>query len=198
MPNRRKVWVQAGAPVDGAAGSFANLTEKGDLLADTTSNRLYQNTGTKSLPTWVDVASAIPAGSVTQAELAPNSLDGTIAKNGATGDVIGALPLLYELAIADATGDTDLVSTHKIKVLDFWFLNTGIASAAALDTIQLKNGATAITGAIAKTATVNGIVRAPTFDPAQTTIAVAGTIRVSAVKSINVAAQAFVLARRVA
>lgn len=195
---KRKVWTQAAAPVDGVAGSYANLTEKGDLLADSTNGRLYQNTNTKGSPTWTDVASAIPAGSVTQAELAPASLDGTIAKLLADASPIGGIPLVRYIPIADASGDTNVVVSHKERVLDFEFLNTGIAASATLDTVQLKNLATAITDAVAKTATVNAKVRALTYDPAQTTIAAAGTLRITAVKTINVAGVAIVTSVRVA
>lgn len=46
------VWPNAGAPTSGTSGSFAGLTQKGDLLVDTTTGATYQNTGTTASPTW--------------------------------------------------------------------------------------------------------------------------------------------------
>jgi hypothetical protein len=135
---------------------------------------------------------------VTQAKIAAAALDGTIAKVSGNADVIGALPVVFRVNIADASADTDVVSTHKIRVLKFEFLNTGIAAHAANDTVQLKNGASAITDAVAKTATVNKLVAASTYDPAQVEVAAAGTLRITAVKDTNVAGVAIITAVRVA
>lgn len=47
----------AGAPVDGTSGTFANTTQgkKGSLLVDTTNGILYINTNTQASPTWTKV-----------------------------------------------------------------------------------------------------------------------------------------------
>lgn len=52
----RRVWRNAGAPTDGAAGTLYNRADPGDLLIDTTNKTLYQNTGTKASPTWTEKA----------------------------------------------------------------------------------------------------------------------------------------------
>lgn len=42
----------AGAPVDGVAGTFAGIAAPGALLIDTTNFNKYQNAGTQLSPTW--------------------------------------------------------------------------------------------------------------------------------------------------
>lgn len=42
----------AGAPTDGASGTFANVARKGWLLIDETNGAIYQNTGAQESPTW--------------------------------------------------------------------------------------------------------------------------------------------------
>lgn len=130
--------------------------------------------------------------------LVTQSLAGEAVKNIANANVVGGIPVLHRLDIADASGDTDVVFTHKTQILDAWALNTGIGAHASLDTWQLKKGATAMSDAVAKTATVNAIKRVGTLDPAQTTIAAGGTFRVTAAKNTNAAVTLYVLAMRVA
>lgn len=43
---------QAGAPVDGAAGSFFGVAGPGSLLIDRTNKNVYINANTKASPTW--------------------------------------------------------------------------------------------------------------------------------------------------
>lgn len=125
-------------------------------------------------------------------------ITGLVARFVATANVIGGIPVLHQIDIADASADTDLVLTHKTLIVDAWFHNTGIAAHASLDTLQLKNGSTGITAATPKTATVEAIVRFASLVAAQKTIAAGGTLRVTAAKNTNVAATVFVLGVRVA
>lgn len=141
---------------------------------------------------------AIGAGKVTQAMDVAASRDGTIVAVNANANVIGSIPVVHRVTIADASADTDVVLTHKSRVLRFEFLNTGIGAHASADTVQLKNVATAITDAVAKTATVNKLVAATTYDPAQVEIAAGAIMRITAVKSTNVAGIAYVTVLRVA
>lgn len=46
------IWSNAGAPTNGGSGTFAGYANPGDLLVDTTDNRIYLNTGTLASPTW--------------------------------------------------------------------------------------------------------------------------------------------------
>jgi hypothetical protein len=132
-------------------------------------------------------------------ELAASSaINGNNVGTVANANVVGGIPVVFRINVADATGNTDVVSTHKIRVIDFWFQNTGIAAHAANDTIQLLNGANAITGAIAKTATVAAVKRADILTAANQEIAAGGTIRIAAVKDTNAAVTAYVMALRIA
>lgn len=130
--------------------------------------------------------------------IADSVLEGSNVANVANANVVGGIPVVFRIDVADATGDTDVTSTHKVKIIDFWFLNTGAAAHASADTIQLKNGTNAITGAIAKTATQFKRVGADILDSTYTTISAGGTIRIAAVKDTNAAVTAFVMALRVA
>lgn len=139
----------------------------------------------------------IQAAAVTLPKINPNSIDGTIAKNvGTVGDVIAGLTLTRIITVADASADTDTLLTFKERIIKFEFLNTGIGAHATLDTVQLKNVATAITDAVAKTATVNALVKAATYDPAQVVVAAGAILRITAVKNTNVAGIAIVTSVR--
>lgn len=135
---------------------------------------------------------------VTQAKIATASLTGLVAAVVADDNVIGGLPVLHRIDVADASANTDVVLTHKTRVIDAWGLNTGIAAHAANDTWQVKNGANAISDAVAKTATVNAVKRIGTIDPATAEIAAGGTLRITAVKDTNAAVTVYVLGIRVA
>lgn len=137
---------------------------------------------------------------VTLGKLAAESVDGSKVTESANAAVLGAVPLLYHYTIPDvgAPTDYDIVVTSKIRVVDAWILNTGIAAHAANDTIQFKNGANAITNAIAKTAATDIIVRATTIDDSRMDIADGGTLRITATKATNIACEAYVLAYRIA
>jgi len=137
-------------------------------------------------------------GAVTEAKIAAASLTGLIAKVVADDNVIGGLMVLHRIDVADASGDTDVTLTHKTRVIDAWALNTGIAAHASTDTWQVLNGASAISDAVAKTATVNAITRIGTIDPAEAEIAAAGTLKITAAKTTNAAVTVYVLGIRVA
>jgi hypothetical protein len=125
-------------------------------------------------------------------------LSGLVAKFAADKNVIGALPVVHRIAVADASGNTDVTLTHKTLILDAWALNTGLAAHATDDHWQLKNGTNAISEEVSKTAVVNAVTRVTTLDPVYTTIAAGGTLRVAAVKDTNAAVTVYVLGLRVA
>lgn len=134
----------------------------------------------------------------TEAKLDPASLTGTAAKVVADANIIGGVPVLHRIDVADGTGNTDVVLTHKTRVIDAWALNTGIGAHATNDTWQVKNSANAISDAVAKTATVHAIKRISTIDPTQAAISAGGTLRIAAVKDLNSAVTVYVLGIRVA
>lgn len=135
---------------------------------------------------------------VTQAKIAANTLDGTVAGNAANANVIGGIPVVHRIDIAaGANADTDVVLTHKTRVIDAWLVLTGAGVASAVLTV--KNGATAITDGMAASGSDKALVRAATIDDAQHEIAAAGTLRVTgSAGATQPAATVYVLGLRVA
>jgi hypothetical protein len=223
----RRVWTYAGVPTDGAAGTYVNQIQPGDLLVDTTNKTLYQNTNTSASPTYTLKASSGASLAVLAAEMAANgtgtanvlgasaaaapidhvhkigthdhsddtkggtgiveaglaaaSLTGLVAKVMAEDNIIGAIPVIHAVAIAGgAAADKDVVLTHKTRILEVWAVHRG-GGGEANDTIQVKNGANAITDAMAWSDSDTVIVRAASIDDSQYEIAAGGTLRVTTV-----------------
>lgn len=133
-----------------------------------------------------------------EAGAAGAGLTGLVLKFLANANVIGAIPVAHEIDIADASANTDVVFTHKTRILDAWIQNTGAAAHATDDHVQLINqtGPVTLTEELAKTATQYAIKRFATIiDPV---IAAGDTIRVTAVKVTNVACKLFILGARMA
>lgn len=138
------------------------------------------------------------AGEIAQADIAAASLDGTVAKVVAEGNVIGGIPLIFEIPIvAGALGDTDVTVTHKIRVIDAHLILRGAGVAST--TLTVKNTTNAITDAMAASGADKAIVRAASIDDAYYEIAAGGKIRVtSATGATQPAALVVVTAVRVA
>ncbi len=137
---------------------------------------------------------------VTAAKIAAAILVGTQVALVADANVIGGIPVVHRVDIADGvTADTDVTLTHKTRILEVWLVKTGGAGGAS-DTITVKNSATAVTDALDINVADKIIVRAATIDDAQHEIAAAGTLRVAMVKSSanNTACSVYVLGLRVA
>ena len=127
------------------------------------------------------------------------TLTGANAGTVANANGIGGIPVIHRIDIADAaTGDVDVTLTYKTLVLEAWAVKTGGAGGAA-NTVQVKNGANAITDAMSINIADTTVARAATIDDAQWAIAAGGTLRVSRVKAGgNAACTVFVLGMRVA
>jgi predicted RecA/RadA family phage recombinase len=128
---------------------------------------------------------------------ADGTLDGGEAAVVADANVVGGLPVLHRIDIAaGALGDTDVVLTHKTRVIDAWLVLRG--AGVATTTLTVKNGATAITDAMAASGSDKALVRCATLDDDQWEIAAAGTLRVtSATGATQPDATVFVLGIRV-
>ncbi len=126
-----------------------------------------------------------------------NALTGTNAKVVAESNVIGGMPLTFMIPIvAGALGNTDVVMTHKVRVIDAYLILRG--AGVADTTLQVFNGANAITDAMAASGSDTAIVRATTINDANYAIAAAGTLRVtSATGATQPAALVVVTALRV-
>ena len=111
-------------------------------------------------------------------QIATDFLRRLVANNG---DGYGACEVTIPIAIPDAvTGDIDTVLPDKFEVVDVTCIKQGGAGAG--NTMQVKNGANAISDAIA-CAVDKTITRAGTIDTAQSVIAAGGTLRLTATKA---------------
>lgn len=121
---------------------------------------------------------SLKAGEIDLADIAPASLDGTIAKTVADDNVIGGMPVIHRIDITAGTNaDTDVTLTHKTRVIDAWLLLRGAGVTSAVLTV--KNGANAITDGMAASGSDTALVRASTIDDAYYEIAAGGTLRVT-------------------
>jgi hypothetical protein len=95
----------------------------------------------------------------------------------------------FELAIPipvpdAATGDIDIVLKQKFEVVDVIVEKRGGATGAFANTIQVKNGATAISDAMSLNGVADGgRVTWATLDDAQSTISEGGTLRITRTKA---------------
>lgn len=125
------------------------------------------------------------------------TLDGAKAAVVADANVVGGLSVLHRIDItAGALGDTDVTLTYKTRVIDAWLVLRG--AGVATTTLQVKNGANAITDAMAASGSDKALVRCASLDDAYWEIAAGGTLRVtSATGATQPDATVFVLGIRV-
>ena len=138
--------------------------------------------------------------SVSQAKIAAGSLDATVAKVIADNAPIAGYKLVIPIAVpAGATGDINVTMTHRIRVIDVHLVKRSAAGGGA-GTIQVKNGANAITDAISIDVGDRVIVAAATIDDATRDISAGGTLRVTRTRtaSTDETADVFVECMRVA
>jgi len=124
-------------------------------------------------------------------------LDAANAANVANVNVIGGIPVVFRIDLAaGALGNTDVVMTHKVRVIDAHLILRG--AGVATTTLQVKNGTSAITDAMAASGSDQALVRAASIDDAAYEIAAGGTLRVtSATGATQPAATVYVTALRV-
>jgi len=92
-----------------------------------------------------------------------------------------------------ATSDIDVVLQKKTRVIDVLVVKTG-ANGGGANSVQIKNGANAISNAISTNINDTTIARATSIDDAQHEIAAGGTLRCAVVKAAgNSACEVYVL-----
>src|SRR5437870_12473293 len=138
---------------------------------------------------WMDGTTVGPAdfdaGAVGLTAIAPNAIDGTIAANvGSQGAVPGLELILRVDVAAGATGNVDTTLTYKVRIFDVSLIKNGNAGGGAR-TIQVKNGANAITDAMSINVNASTVVRAATIDSSQWEIAAGGTLRVTRTRTAS-------------
>ncbi|MCL5291286.1 MAG: hypothetical protein M1548_01985 [Actinobacteria bacterium] len=112
-------------------------------------------------------------------------LNGKAAANVSDANLIGGVPVLHRIDVpAGVTGDVDTVLTHKTRITDVWLVKR-TAAGGGVGTIQIKNGATAITDAMSINVADQTVVRAATIDDVQHEIAAAGTLKITRTRTTS-------------
>lgn len=181
------LFYQDGAPgtiTNGAAGFFFGFALEPVGMGLTATIRVLHvpspAAGALGAGTVGDVNLAVGAVSVTK--LANAILTGLKVATVADANTAGGIPVVHRIAIAGgAAGNTDVVLDHKTRVLDAWAVHT--AAGEVGDTIQVLNGAAAITDAMDWGGADKAIVRAGEIDDAAHEIAAGGTLRVTTTDS---------------
>ena len=107
-------------------------------------------------------------------------MDGRIVRAMDDGEDFGYIPVqLKVVTAAGATNTVALTMDRAFTVTDVMARNTGGAGTSS-DTLQLKNGSTAISDALDINIEDNLIARAAAIDDAQHEIAAGGTLNVTA------------------
>jgi hypothetical protein len=126
-------------------------------------------------------ALTIGAGKVTEAMHVAASETGLVVKVAAEDNVIGAIPIIFQVAIAaGALADKTITSTHKIRIIDAYVILRGAGVAST--TLQIFGGTaggTAVTDAMAVSGGDQAVVRAATINDAAYTIAAGDVIKIT-------------------
>lgn len=191
------------APIVGASGSDSNiglsLKSKGTgvvNLLDGSNLELLKTERTASAVNEVSVVNAATGGRpVVKATGDDTNISlelqgkgtGTViaAANVADANTLGAVPVLHRVDVpAGTTGDIDVTLVHKTRVIRVWLIKRSAAGGGA-GTIQVKNGATAITDAISIDIADQAFAQAATYDDAAWEIAASGTLRVTRTRTAS-------------
>jgi hypothetical protein len=177
---------------------MANLTINGadQEILDTNGNELLKLTETASAVNEVSVTNAAtgapPSLSSTGGDtnihllLQPKGTGQVVARgNLAESNVIGGMPVVYLIPIpAGATGDVDITITYKTRILDVYLIKKSAAGGGS-GTVQIKNGATAITDAMSIDVADQAVVRATAINDAAYEVAAAGTLRATRTRTAS-------------
>ena len=159
--------------IDAAQG--AARLGAGVLTADATGRAMMAS---DFFDTEATVDAKFATGAIGEDILVANQLTGRAVGNNANGNVIGDIPVLHRVVIAaGALGDTNVVLTHKTRVIDAWLVLTG--AGVATTTLTVKNTGDAITDAMAASGSDQALVRAAVINDAFHEIAAGGTLRVT-------------------
>ena len=173
----------------GAYSAAAALYGAADGKVDDVSSGYQQFTAYEAATADGDITEAVPYPMYGQ------QVSGAVTLEDGATSVNGGIPFILVKAFTDgAPGSNkiwDSTCPFKTRVIDFWI----IATDGNTGTITLKNGANAITDALAHGASDKAIVRAGTIDDAYYEVAAAGTLDV--VTATGGAGDAMVLCVRV-
>lgn len=157
----RRTWRNAGAPVDGVAGTYAGIAEKGDLLIDSTNANLYQNTGTQASPVWTQIS----AGGVTYGLVGEMAAAGT-----GTGNTVGIVAKASRVDHVHALGAHDHSDATKGSAIVLAAIGAGMFTADAAGRGKFADGfvdtTRAVAGLLAASAAGRALVATNFFDAA--------------------------------
>jgi predicted RecA/RadA family phage recombinase len=170
--------------VASAADNFIGTATSVAASAATTGNVKLRGgakaQGEQATTTEAETDALIGAGTIGADRLADDQLTGQQVAVIADDASIGGIPVLFVVDVPAAAGDTDIPITEAIEVLSVQCIKTDEAGVAG-GTLTVKNGNNAITDAITwDNTTADKTFTAPsTLDDAYSTIAAAGTLRVT-------------------
>lgn len=124
------------------------------------------------------------------------ALDSTSLTIGGGGLLVGTIPSVYVVGVPDAvSGDVDVTPlAGAALILDVWVVKTGATGVGYVNTVQVKNGSTAVTEAMSIAVTVGTVVRAATIMAPGYHLTARGTLRITRTKGGgNAACNVFVL-----
>lgn len=104
------------------------------------------------------------------------------------GDTHAAIPFVLPVAVANASGDTDVVMDRKCRLLHVDVLKVG-GNGGAGDELTVGNGSSAITDAISLNINAKVATKNAQIDPAHATLAAGDILRFSATSATNCACQ---------
>src|SRR4051812_44416737 len=107
----------------------------------------------------------------------------TTSANVADNNPIGGQEIIHIIDVPDAaTANVDVTVVHKFEVMSMVVVKKAGAGGAS-DTIQLKNGTSAISNAISINVADQTVISPGTLDDSQTVIAAGGTLRAACTKA---------------
>jgi hypothetical protein len=165
------------------AGTIATANLAANVLSADAPGRAKMATNYFLDPATVDDKFA--TGAIGEDHLAPTELTGRVVGLNATENVIGSIPVYHRMTIADVGAPTDysLVLTHKTLITSWWIQNTGLAAHNTDDTINLKNVAASLSGAVPKTNVVAGLIRPATLVSGNCLVTAGNALVVTATKA---------------
>ncbi len=203
---REKVWDLSVKAVDGAGNSAVAVGDAIYYVDADTPKLSKKNTG-YLFGFALEAINAGQTDTIKVKKVSPGfstpadaTLNGAKAATVADANVIGGLPVVFRIDVAaGVTGNVDVVSTYKVRVIDAWLVKRAAAGGGE-GTIQVKNGANAITDAMSININDQAIARAASIDDAQHEIAAGGTLRITRTRtaSTDETCTVYVLAVRVA
>lgn len=122
------------------------------------------------------------------------TVNGSDVTTTADANVIGGVPVVHRIAVADGAGNTNVTLTNKTKIIEAWAVKAA-ANGGAGDTVKLHNVGDGVDITDAMSLNINDklIVRAISIDDAHDTIAAGTVLRVIAAHNTNNACVVFVL-----